>query len=447
MARASSSHITFRTALRKILASTTTCRMADRSSSRLWNAQHVFLAVSACLGVLLFALRLSFSSSGSVAFAAALSACATHCEPSELNNGATFVCVFCPLYFFRGEYFARLPEGRANVTIAFPFTDVMCVVHDLSRAPASFDPWKSRRIGAPNALYLLQYRLGVEVYAHAIIDGLFPLFSIARHLLGTSDAATLSRSVQVLYLDLHNTVLGGKYNPWWEPLSVYPVLWRWDMDDTGAGNIFPWAAVGNHYRGTASGRGADQRLWREFAKFMALRLLGYDPPQQSGLVVVLNRRLRPDSRAILNEWDLTLALRETGFQAISTEPGTLTLAQQVLIARSAQVIIGPHGSHLANLAFVHDGVALIEVQPDGMQSPWFQGFAQAVGVRYFTGYTWNASAYALAAEANGGAGSWSAFMRSMNCNVTHIVSQLRRALDTSYRPTCTLVVSNRPICE
>lgn len=371
----------------------------------------------------------------------------TSCEPSAAGPNF-FVCTFCPLYYFRGQFYAAL-EGHGNgvnVTIDFPFTGATKVVHDLSTAPATFDASKCILKGPPAALSLLHYRLGAEVYAHAIIDGLFPLFAIARRLLETNDAAKLSKRIQLVYLDQHNTVLGDKYNVWWEVLSTNPIVWPWDLSDT-VGNVIPWAAFGHHYRGTVAGRGSDQRLWREFATFMAMRLLGYDPPQQSGLVVLLNRKMKPDSRAILNEWDATLALREAGIHVITAEPGTLTLAQQVFIGRSAQVFIGPHGSNLANLAFVHDRAALIEVQPDGMQSPWFQGFAHDVGVRYFTGYTWNESAYAAAAVAGGGAGSWSAFMRSMNCNTTHILKQVKAAEDEAYVPTCAVVVANRPICE
>ena len=358
------------------------------------------------------------------------------------------MCIFCPLWFFRGQYYAELPEDNGmNVTIEFPFTSVTLHVYDIKAAPPAFNPAMSVVKGPPAALSLLQYRLGAEVYAHAMIDGLFPLFAIASRLLRTNNETELSHGIQVVYLDQHNTVLGDKYDSWWAPLSAHPIVWPWDLDAAGAGNVFPWAAVGHHYRGTAAGRGADKHLWRDFARFMALRLLGYDPPQQRGLVVLLNRRMAPDSRAILNEWDLTLTLRQAGIHAVSAEPGTLTLPQQVLLGRSGHVFIGPHGSNLANLAFVRDGAALIEVQPDGMQSPWFQGFSQDVGIRYFTGYTWNASAYAAAAEAGGGAGSWSAFMRSMNCNATHVLEQLRRALNDSYTPTCTIVVANRPICE
>ena len=177
---------------------------------------------------------------------------------------------------------------------------------------------------------------------------------------------------------------------------------------------------------------------------MAIRMLGYDPPQHDSLVVVLNRQSGLETRTLLNECEVVSAMRAAHVHVVAAEPGQLTLADQVLLGRTASVVVGPHGSNLANLAFVHEGASLVEILPAGMQTPWFSDFCAASGIRYFTGNTFNLTEY-RAAAAKGG--SRPPFYHSMSVNATYVVAQVQKALDPSYVPHCKVVVDNRMLCE
>ncbi|MCJ8010957.1 glycosyltransferase family 61 protein [Paenibacillus sp. KQZ6P-2] len=70
-------------------------------------------------------------------------------------------------------------------------------------------------------------------------------------------------------------------------------------------------------------------------------------------------RAKSDKRKILNEDQVTGLLDNYGFTTVVLED--LSVAQQIETFSSASVIVAPHGSGLANLAFCHPGTKIIEL--------------------------------------------------------------------------------------
>ncbi|WP_341414175.1 glycosyltransferase family 61 protein [Paenibacillus filicis] len=70
-------------------------------------------------------------------------------------------------------------------------------------------------------------------------------------------------------------------------------------------------------------------------------------------------RFKSDKRKILNEDQVTSLLDEYGFSTVALEE--LSVAQQIETFSSASVIVAPHGSGLANLAFCSPGTKIIEI--------------------------------------------------------------------------------------
>ena len=363
------------------------------------------------------------------------------CNESTYGDGTNTVCYFSSLYQWKGRLFASLDFlGSLNVSICFPYTDSKvegrCIhVHDISLLPPEFNETAAIVIDAD--LTVMIYRLGVEVFSHSIIDGLFVLYHTARLFLPED---RISTGLQAVFLDLHNTVLGNRYDALWS--SATRLLPKFIYDERLQMSVFRRVVIGNYYRLSKEGGGRDLHRWRDFAKYMSLLVLGYDAQQIKKSVLLLNRSPGKDTRTIENEWELTKALRSAGFHVVAVQPGVLKLSQQILLVRTAQFIVGPHGSNLASLAFVNDNTTLIEIQPDGMQSPWFQTFCNFSNIRYFTGAPFDAIKYEKAANIQG------AFYKSFECNVSYIMRQLSVAVkNLTYNPTCTTAISNRVICE
>jgi hypothetical protein len=67
------------------------------------------------------------------------------------------------------------------------------------------------------------------------------------------------------------------------------------------------------------------------------------------------------TRRLINEGDLVNLLMRYGFAVL--ELGGMGIVQQVLAFAKADVVIGPHGSGLANIVFCQKGTTVIEISP------------------------------------------------------------------------------------
>jgi len=91
-------------------------------------------------------------------------------------------------------------------------------------------------------------------------------------------------------------------------------------------------------------------------------------------------------RRLRNEQEVQALVAARGFAVV--QPETLPVADQVRLFRGAEIVLGVHGSALANAAFMRPGGALLEVAPSRQATPpvlhngVFASLAGIVGLRY-----------------------------------------------------------------
>lgn len=93
-------------------------------------------------------------------------------------------------------------------------------------------------------------------------------------------------------------------------------------------------------------------------------------------------RKRCANRAVLNEHRLISPPIFDGMEAICSED--YLFSDQVRLFASAKVIIGPHGSGLANMVFADPGALVIELAGPRCGTPCFARLAQMCGHRHVT---------------------------------------------------------------
>lgn len=107
-----------------------------------------------------------------------------------------------------------------------------------------------------------------------------------------------------------------------------------------------------------------------------------DPPLAAGPLRIFVARGSGGVRTLVNE-DEVRALLENRYGFETIEPALLTLEQQRQSFRSARVIVGPHGSGLANAMFAHAPAAIVELYHSTLQ-PFFGTLSELLGARYVT---------------------------------------------------------------
>jgi capsular polysaccharide biosynthesis protein len=76
-------------------------------------------------------------------------------------------------------------------------------------------------------------------------------------------------------------------------------------------------------------------------------------------------------------------LRNHGFETVDFGEGGLLIAQQVAMLEGARVILSAHGANLTNLAYVAEGVSVVEVMPYYWTYFSHMQVAAAVGLNHF----------------------------------------------------------------
>ena len=108
------------------------------------------------------------------------------------------------------------------------------------------------------------------------------------------------------------------------------------------------------------------------------RLLTAAPPPAGQRRRLYFSRRGQSMRVLVNEAELEAALQDRGFQVV--EPERLSVSEQISLARSASVIVGPTGAAFANALFAPEGARLVEVQPENFRSEWVGHLARAAGL-------------------------------------------------------------------
>jgi capsular polysaccharide biosynthesis protein len=94
--------------------------------------------------------------------------------------------------------------------------------------------------------------------------------------------------------------------------------------------------------------------------------------------IYLSRRSHANPmRICLNEAELERALTARGFAIV--RPERLRPAEQIALAREAEVIVGPTGAGLANALFAPPGALVVDIQPLIFPSAWTAAFGERTG--------------------------------------------------------------------
>ncbi|RAI00038.1 hypothetical protein DLJ53_20135 [Acuticoccus sediminis] len=86
------------------------------------------------------------------------------------------------------------------------------------------------------------------------------------------------------------------------------------------------------------------------------------------------------ARVLLNERPLIEALGREGFEAV--EMGALAPAEQLALARDAEVVVAPHGAALTNLVAARPGTCVVELFNPNRGTTVYMAIAHALGLGY-----------------------------------------------------------------
>ena len=86
------------------------------------------------------------------------------------------------------------------------------------------------------------------------------------------------------------------------------------------------------------------------------------------------------NRPVTNEHEVQRALEAEGFTTVV--PGSFSIRDQVGLFRHAQIVVGPHGAGMTNLAFCQPGTKVLELVPAHYPNACINRIAQARGLVY-----------------------------------------------------------------
>jgi hypothetical protein len=118
---------------------------------------------------------------------------------------------------------------------------------------------------------------------------------------------------------------------------------------------------------------------RTAARRLAAAALGPDAPRQAGFERIYLRSARnPLPVADFDGVRAVLALR--GFQIVSTDE--MSVREQIALFRQARIVVGEHGSALANLFFAAPGTKVLELFAPRAPQPMYWSVASVCGLSY-----------------------------------------------------------------
>jgi hypothetical protein len=110
------------------------------------------------------------------------------------------------------------------------------------------------------------------------------------------------------------------------------------------------------------------------------RAAGMTPGRPYDRVLISRRNAK--IRRVVNEDELAARLAPMGFETVELE--TLTLAQQMDVFATANVIVSPHGAGLTNIMFSRPGMKLVEIFPEGgLHGSAFMRMSAQLSLDYF----------------------------------------------------------------
>ncbi|RKN85336.1 glycosyltransferase family 61 protein [Paenibacillus ginsengarvi] len=104
------------------------------------------------------------------------------------------------------------------------------------------------------------------------------------------------------------------------------------------------------------------------------------PQPLSGFERIYISRKDANHRKVLNEGDVIRMLMSRGFREVTL--AGKTVAEQIRLFRSAQIIIAPHGASLTNLIFCQTGARVLDILPTRYMYPCFWHISSYYGLSY-----------------------------------------------------------------
>jgi hypothetical protein len=288
-----------------------------------------------------------------------------------------FICHVEGLWLVNGQFYAldlqafplpyTVPEhhtGRSITILRAPY-----VLH-------ATEIWKG-------GLTVIHHRIYPHAYAHMMRDTLpQDLFAFRRFHTATWDPAVIRPQLRALYLDGETTTHEGyrvhsDHPPWERTVeSLQGTSMYFERAVVGHFGELPVDSCNHHFFSPAD--------WQGYSDFLALATLGRLPGRNPLAVWLANRNPGAD-RELVNGDDLARALPG---DVMTDRPGTLARwKDQILLARTAAVIVGPHGANLANVVAAGTNVSVVEIQVREFLSGWYAQQCGYQGARWFSSHT------------------------------------------------------------
>lgn len=228
-------------------------------------------------------------------------------------------------------------------------------------------------------LTVIHHRIFPHAYAHMMRDTIpQDLFAFRRFHTRTWDPDVIRPQLRLLYLDGQTTTHEG-----YRIHSDHP---PWERTPDSLPDMFFARAVVGHF-GHAPVDECNHHFftpddWQGYSDFLAQATLGRLPPRNPSAVWLANRNRGAD-RELLNADDLARALPG---EILDHRPGDLQWRNQILLARTAAVIVGPHGANLANIVAAGTNVSVVEILIGEFASGWYAQQCAYQGARWFSSH-------------------------------------------------------------
>jgi capsular polysaccharide biosynthesis protein len=111
---------------------------------------------------------------------------------------------------------------------------------------------------------------------------------------------------------------------------------------------------------------------------LALRVRRRLPHERRRLYI---SRRDADRRHVLNEEALLTPLRDRGFQCVTLRGRSV--AEQLTLFGSAEIVVAPHGAGLTNLLFCRPRTSIVEILPPEFVNPVYWVISNHLDLRYF----------------------------------------------------------------
>jgi hypothetical protein len=128
---------------------------------------------------------------------------------------------------------------------------------------------------------------------------------------------------------------------------------------------------------------ADLPSWFDLPERDLASLRRYLLPAGGAAAPAHGRRLyvqRSGTRRVNNEAEVVQRLRSHGFELL--EDRRRSVAEQIAIFAEAEMIVGPHGAGLANMAWMSPGATVVELLPEQFAPPFYERLAARLGLVY-----------------------------------------------------------------